>query len=175
MSVYGGLRMRYIHGSLVNMIEDSLAALNWFSDSNSLIVNPLSIVSSPIDPLEEILPNKIFIGSIDMDDLGGEMGSSHLSDYHWDFFVDVIAENESVGTHLSGDIFNIVRGKLGSVGRSAPVLNVYDLSGGSGEPITVCDIEHVHLRREKSFEKPFHRYWWSVGFTLIDSFYGEVG
>lgn len=175
MSVYGGLRMRYIHGSLVNMIEDSLSALNWFNEDNSLMVNPLSIVNSPLDPLDEILPNKIFVGSTDMDDLGGEMGSSHLSDYHWDFFVDIIAENESVGTHLSGDIFNVVRGKLGSIGRFAPVLDVYDLGSNSGEPFTSCDIEHISLQREKSFAKPFHRYWWSVSFTVVDSFYGEVG
>ena len=164
----GGLRRRLIKDNLYLMLYNSLDALGWFDTSISSM--SVELVPEQIDSLTEITPNKVGIASEDFVSEEYEMGS-YLDEDVWEIFVDIFAEGESVGVHLSGDIYDIFRGKI--AGRSGPNLNVYDLTA-TGEPyLFTCGLQEIELSRVREWEKPFNKYWWVIRCEVVDYYFGE--
>jgi hypothetical protein len=122
--VVGGLRRRLIKDNLYNMVYDSLDGLGWFN--TSLNTMPLELIPEQLDAAVEIKPNKVSISAEELIADEIEMGSN-LDEYKWDIYFDIFAEDESIGIHLTGDIYDILRGKMASLGRTGSFLEVYDL------------------------------------------------
>lgn len=166
MSVTGGLRKRLIKDNLYIAINNHLGAIGWYN--NTISENPVSLLAEQIDPLQEITPNKIGMSSEDITGTDMELGSN-LSEDSWEIYFDIFAESESIGVHLSGDIYDILRGKST---HSIDVLNVYDLTQ-TGQPLLFkCEIEDVEIARVREWDKPFNKYWWVVGCLIKDVYYG---
>jgi hypothetical protein len=170
--IVGGLRRRLIKDNLYYMIHNSMDQLNWFS--GDLSNDPVELISEQIDSSKEIKPNKISISAEDLNTREWEMGST-LDEYAWEIYIDIFAEDESVGIHLSGDIYDILTGKFTSLGRSDNRFNVYNLAV-DGEPFLFsCELRNVEIGRVREWNKPFNKYWWVIGVTVVDYYYGDGG
>lgn len=168
MEVSGGLRKRLIRDNLYYAISNSLDTLGWFD--NTLSEQPVTLLAEQIDSSTEIKPNKIGLSTEDSLNRPIELGSN-LEEDSWEIYFDIFAENEAVGIHLSGDIYDILRGKI--AGRTGSVLSVYDLTQ-TGEPyLFSCNIEDIEMARVREWERPFNKYWWVVGCLIKDQYYGE--
>lgn len=166
MTVTGGLRKRLIKDNLYFAMYNSLEALGWFE--NTMSENPVTLITEQIDSSQEITPNKIGLSSEDITGEDIELGSN-LTEDSWEIYFDIFAESESIGVHLSGDIYDILRGKSP---HSIDVLNVYDLTQ-TGQPLLfTCQIEDTEIGRVREWEKPYNKYWWVVGCMVKDIYYG---
>lgn len=168
----GGLRDRLIYASFIDMIEASLRSLGWFSSSNMLITAPVDILAEAAPPNIEVLPNKISVVAEETFSTGAELGSD-LEFVRWDYFVEIFAENEGVGKHLSGDIRDILKGKIPSIGRNEPELVVLDIELATPVELFVCSIEDVESQRTRSWDSTIRQNWWTVACTIEDTYGNE--
>ncbi len=168
--IVGGLRRRIIKENLYLMLEKALTDLGWFE--STLVDYPVELLTEAVENPKEITPNKIAISAEELSAREWEMGSD-LDEYRWETYIDIFAEDESTGLHLSGDIYDILRGKMASIGRPSASLDVYDLTQ-DGEPyLFTCELRNVETARVREWTKEYGQYWWVVGFEILDYYYGE--
>lgn len=165
MTVEGGLRARLIRDSVEELVRSGLAARGWFDVDRRHA--PLRIVSEPNDWDEPIEANSISISGGDSTDDPLEMGSNATED-QWTYYVDFYAEDESIGLDVSGEVRDILRGKLPSIGRTGSFLPVYDFRDATPAVAFVCQIENVMVDRGRGFNQPWLRFWYTVRFDLLD-------
>lgn len=168
--VVGGLRARLIRDSAFTMLRDSVDALGWRDAGRRH--KPVLFRAEPVPWDEEVPLNTVAVSQTDVSGDEVELGSN-LSEDRWTFYVDLYAEDESVGTHLAHDIRDILRGKIPSIGRNQPLLPVYNLAGETPEDVLFnCEIEDVLVDRANDFPKSWQRYWYVVRFIIVD-YYGD--
>ena len=170
MGYAGGMRFRLIRDNFENMLRVSLADLGWFDSGRSHA--PVSLVSKPVDFNVEIKPNLIGISPEDMSGTELELGSN-LEELRWDYYIDVFAESDAVGLHIVGDIQDILKGKMPSIGRSRPNFSVLDLAAASPSHLFYCHLEGVEFGRQRNFGKAHMQYWWTLYVAVIDTYYDE--
>lgn len=170
MTTYvGGLRVRLIQDNLFDMIQDSLDALGWFDSGRDH--NPVEMVEEEPNWEEPITPNKISVLIESIDDFEAEMGSNLMEERH-NVFVDIYAEDDATGMHLSNDIRDILRGKFPSIGRTVSRMDVYDKTLATPAQIFAVDIENSRWDRGRSFSESWLRHWFVVSCDLVDV-YGD--
>lgn len=169
-SVEGGLRARLIRDSLEELVRSGLTARGWFDPGRRH--SPIVFVPEPNDWDEPIEANSLAISGGDSIDDPLELGSTASED-RWTFYVDFYAEDESVGTDVSGDIRDLLRGQLPSIGRTNPVLPVLDFREATPTELFTCDIESVVLDRGRGFSQPWLRWWYTVRLDLVDEYYAS--
>lgn len=166
----GGLRARLVHDNAFDTIQASLLALGWMGAGRQHL--PLNFVPDVVPPTVEVPLNTISLTSTgtDSDDL--EMGSNWAED-RTTFYVDIYAESAALGRHLAYDIRDILRGKVPSIGRERPVVEVRDLAGPDPSVIVaIVEVLDVVVDRSMAFSQPWQRNWWVVRFDLSDP-YGD--
>jgi hypothetical protein len=174
MSVYiGGLRERIIRDNLRNMIEESLNELGWFDDGRNH--KPVDIKSAPYDNDVEIVPNAVGIAFEESFNEELEMGSN-LTETSHDAYIDIYAESDAVGMQLSGDIYDIVRGKFSSLalsGISAQPngrMKIKDPTQAGNPVIFYVGLEEIHMHRNRKWRDQFNKFWWTIAVTIIDTY-----
>lgn len=171
MAYVGGLRARLIKDNLSNLLEDHLTTLGWFNSGRQHL--PVQFLTKHIDEDEEILPNVVSIVEEDVTSRPEELGSN-FSSHIWTYFVDVYAENHSLGLHLATDIKDLLEGRFSSISTDDTFV-VYDLTQATPTELFSCEIEGVQMDRVRVFNKPYQKYWWTVGFAVIDEYTDETG
>lgn len=170
MSTYvGGLRARLIADSLYTMVRDALEDLGWFAagrQHQAINMRPESVPEN-----EQIPLNTLAVSQLDVSDLEAELGSN-LTEDRWTFYVDFFAENDVVGKHLIHDVRDILRGKYPSIGRSAPILRVYDYTQATPPVLFTVEIENVVVDQAHDFPQSWRRYWYMARCELVDA-YGD--
>lgn len=164
----GGLRHKLIRESFAAMIRESLTELGWFS--STLQAKPVVLLTEQYDASSEIKPNAIGISNEGMMAEEWEMGST-LEETRWQTYLDIFAEDESIGVHLSGDLYDIIRGKI--AGRVNSDFRVYDYSKPENLFLFYCQLENVEIARVREWNQPFNRYWWVIGCEIVDYYSGE--
>lgn len=171
---FGGSRARLIKRSVFELIDNGIRDLGWYDSGR----NHLSVRFSPkpVDSLEtklsqDLKPNLITLTDEDDNEEELEMGSLSMTT-SWNFYVDIYAEDSSVGIDLSRDIRDILQGRHdpNRVSEQGPRLQVYDYDLATPVPIFYCDIENVDRGRVKTFVKPWQKFWYLVGFDIVDSY-----
>lgn len=170
--VVGGMRKRLIKDNFYWMVYNSLRQLGWFDGNLSSM--PVTFVTEQLDARTEIKPNKIGLSAEETTSQEIEMGSN-LEESSWDLYFDIFAEDESVGIHLTGDIYDILRGKIESIGRTGPSFKVYDLRSEDEFYLFTCDLINIEDSRVREWDAPFNKYWWVIAVTVVDTYYGEGG
>lgn len=167
--IVGGVRDRLIHDSIYHMIEDSLRDLGWFDSGRRH--RPVIVVPEPVDEETQLQPNIISISdeASMLDEV--EMGSN-LTEYRWEYWIDVYGESLAIAKHLTGDIRAILEGKFNSIGRTSPTVTVYDWSLATPMEVFTCQIENVDFDRSRFYTKPFQKYWYMIRFEVVD-IYGD--
>lgn len=168
-TIVGGLRTRLIKDSAFQVVQASVAALGWMDTGRRH--TPVTFRATPV-PFDEQVPfNTVSVAAAGMRSEEAEMGSNLSDDTHT-FYVDLYAESDDLGTHLIYDIRDILRGKMPSIGRGAPVLPVSDYNHATPTVIFTCQIEDVMVDRANDFPKPWQRYWYVCRFDVVDT-YGD--
>lgn len=166
----GGLRLRLIKDSFYYMLKDSMDQLGWFD--SKLANKPVTLIPAQLQTNVEIKPNVVGISSEGITEEELEMGSS-LARNNWEIYIDILAEDEAVGIHLSGDIFDILRGKISAIGRTGPTLDVMDLPPNNDEVVFRCEIENIVINRARDWDTQHNKFWWVVGCEVIDTYYND--
>lgn len=169
MTYVGGIRARMIYDSLYSMIQDSLESLDWFDS-----VSSHKDVSFPYESVEndtEIPLNTLAISDSGADDEEFELGSN-MGEVTWTMYLDFYAEDKQTGIHLINDVKDILLGRMPAIGRSHPVLEVYDYSLATPVEIFYCDIENVIVDKANNFPEPYRQHWYTCRFTLVDHYGG---
>lgn len=166
----GGRRTRFISDSFYEMVRSSMEALGWFDDGRQ----HSSIEMVRVDPNwdEPTKLNTLALLDSDIVDDDLEMGSNYTED-RWTVYADFYGEDDSIGKHVAGDLRDILRGKMPSIGRSRPIVPVYDFSVTPDPPFLFnVEIENVVLDRSHNATKPWMKHWYSVRAELVDG-YGD--
>lgn len=152
------------------MLDKALDDLGWYT--STLVDNPVELLSESVMNPEEIKPNKIAISAEEMMTREWELGSD-LDEYSWDIYIDIFAEDEITGIHLSGDIYDILKGKMSSIGRTSSTLEVYDLRDDGQPHLFTCELRGIEQGRVREWSKEYSQFWWVVGMSVIDYYQGE--
>lgn len=170
MAYSGGLRLRLIKDSFHYMVDKGLQDLGVYDAT--IFKTKVKLLNEQLDSSKAIPLNTIGISTEDIDTNPAELGSN-MDRYGWEVYVDIFAESEAAGVHLMGDVMGIIQGKFASIGRTSPVLPVYDFTQPSKPEIFYCEIENVDSGRVAEGDKSFNKYWWVVGCTIEDNHSGE--
>lgn len=169
MALAGGLRQRFIKDSLFNMIQESLDAIGWFDSGRNN--EPINLIARAVPNDEEIPINTLALSSGDLESDDWELGTL-LAEHTWMFYVDFYGENDSVATHMIGDVRDILAGRFADAGRTRPHVAVYDYRMATPTIQFYCDIEEVMIDRAVDFPKPWQKHWWVCRFMITD-YYGS--
>lgn len=172
MTIVGGLRSRLVYDSVWNMINDALTSIGWFDAGREH--EDLTFLPEPVDPDEEVKLNTVVLTAEDAGTFDIEVGSQ-FADHNRTFYVDIYAENYSLGEHLAFDLRDIIEGRWPSHGRDYPGTHIYDYTQGTPPTIGFLEFDFVTVDRaiqSGQFVKPWQKYWWSIAFTATDS-YGD--
>lgn len=163
----GGLRARMIFDNLYGLVETGLADLGWFGSDRRH--QPIHLADSQQDITTEIPINTLSVCDENIASIPWEIGSQLTEDTRY-YYLDFFGESDSVGKHIMGDVRDILLGKLASIGRTAPVLYVYDLRQATPPQLFSCDIVHVRQDRAHNWDHPWLKHWYSIQMGLLDYF-----
>lgn len=166
-NIVGGLRDRLIIEAVRDHVEDALDELGWLTPSTGRL--DVTVLVQEVDPSDPIEPNLVAIFADDQDSAENELGTNR-TEMTRSFWVDVYGEDESIGEHLSGDIRDVLLGKMPSIGYDRPIIPVFDARQATPPILFYCDVEDVEKERGHNPANDTQRHWWSVSFTLVDSY-----
>lgn len=97
-------RERHVHKTLFEHVRTTLEDTGWLSDPVNFGAHPITLIDfEPLEAGQQIAPNTV---AVSMGDQGkaveAELGALRMLPFT--LFVDVHAENESIGTALADDI-----------------------------------------------------------------------
>jgi len=170
MTTVGGLRSRLIFDSVYHTIKDGLKYLGWFDGGRRHA--PIFFVAEPQETETEIPLNTVALSDENINSKPIELGSELAEHTRW-FYVDMFAEDDAVGKHLIGDIKDILEGRMPSIGRSGPVVDIYDYRMATPQQVATCYVQNVQVDRAHGWNKPWLRHWYSVQFQLVDTYSSE--
>lgn len=162
----GGLRSRLMERSVLAGIRTALDALGWFDAGRQHA--PINLVAHQYELDEEVPLNTVAVWFDNVDENPEELGSG-LTEHSIDLWVDVYAQDDSLGKHLADDIRDVLAGRMAAAGRSDPSFAVSDLDD---DPLFVVQIENTKRARARGFPHPWQRHWWVVSATVIDTYDG---
>lgn len=168
INLVGAQRFRSINEAVYQKLKGGLSDLGYLTPKAGRA--DVEILTGPLDADVSIRPNKIAFTLETMEDEEWEMGSN-LTGETWDCYIDILAESKAVGEALSSDISALLRGKMPSIGHGSQRLDVIDYR--DGQFAFSCDIQRVLIDRDRTPERKHNKFWWIVGFELVDVYYDD--
>lgn len=173
MTVYvGGLRARLVRDSVFHCIDKLMTDLGWYAPADSH--QPIRFLADPL-PLDVEVPLNTMALSEDGDAPDEIELGSQLAEHNWSMFVDFYGENEALALHVVRDIADGLAGRMSSLGRFAPLIEVYDWTLATPVCIFTVQLEQIKTERAHNFPHPWLRHWYSCSFTVIDTYENESG
>lgn len=157
MPLTGGLRDRMLIESLGNHIQAELTTLGWFDSGREH--RPISLRTGFPTDTDEVELNTIAFSVEDAAGDDTEMGTN--AEVHATaFYVDMFMEDDSVGWHVSGDIYAFLKKNR--------VLDIYDYST-TGDPVDFqVELLDVDRRKPPRATNPWQRHWFTVSCIAED-------
>jgi hypothetical protein len=170
--IVGGLRDRLLKDSFYAHVEEALTTLGWLEPGRSH--RPITLTQKPAAWDEPVELNTVTVDFASSENTEWEVGSALTSDVHVGY-VEVYAENDSLGIHLSNDLRDWFRGRLqpGLIGVTFPI---FDYREGSTPPVIgYMDIDNISALRNVSVSSNLWlRHWFRVRCDIRDT-YGTGG
>lgn len=173
----GGLRSRLILDSARVAIIAALEDLGWFDatvydDPPGLRRHrPVQYLAKPAHWDIEVALNSFTVSAEDVSDddlgLGGEVEDTLRC------YVDIFGQDDQFGIHFAADIRDVLVGKVPSIGRDAPYVDVYDLRAATPYAFTTLEVDAVRIDRAENTSRPWQDHWWMVRFDLVDDYADE--
>jgi hypothetical protein len=168
----GGIRKRLIKHSFEVLVNDILDGLGWFEDGRGH--KPVTVIGGSVDddgPVE-VSPNIVSIAAEDINTTEWEMGTS-LEEVRWDVYIDIYAENDSVGLHLASDLMDGLKGKMSSIDRYRPHLLVQDYRQATPTDLFYCQLESIDMAKVRNWQKKWQKHWFAIGLVIVDYYTDE--
>lgn len=169
--IVGGLRDRLLKDSFYGHVEQALNTLGWLDPGRSH--RPINLIQKPEHWDVPVAPNTVTVDFTAIETGEVEVGSRLTNDVHTGY-VEIYAENDSLGHHLSNDIRDWLRGRLQTnpVGVTFPI---FDYRQGSTPPVIgYMDIDGISaLRNVAATNEQWLRHWFRVRCEITDT-YGAV-
>lgn len=157
MPLVGGLRDRMVIESLGNHITEELTTLGWFDAGREH--NPIVVTTGFPNDTAEVALNTIAYSVEEAAGRDEEMGT-RAEVHETSFFVDFFAQDDSIGWHLSGDVYSFLKRN--------PVLDVFDYATG-GDPVDFqVELMEVDRRKPSRAVNAWQRHWFTVSFIAED-------
>lgn len=171
--VEGGLRDRLVFESFALHVKTGLEALGWVGVTTGPRKPQFGFRTTPVPDVEEIPANTIAVTfeTVDMSD--GEIGSNLTENSHaaWvDIYTDTTDPNGyALAMQISGDVRDLLRGKMRSIGFEEPVFQLVD-NRDPDDPVVFgwCDLEDIVQERSAS-ETRSKRWWVAVAATVVEA------
>jgi len=167
----GGTRIRAVFDSVYNEVNRALTALGWFDAGRQH--SDIVFKTEPYPDKEEIPLNTIILVTSDARVIRSLELGTDFSEHRRDFFLDFYAESQSLGEHVAFDIKDILEGRMPSIGRSEPEIDLFDYSQATPVVIRPMEIEFVDVDRAHNFAFPWQKHWYSISFTIVDCYGNE--
>lgn len=171
----GGIRERLVFDNLYGLVVTTLDAMGWLTPSSER--QDVTPTPEPLDWDEELKPNLVSVAEEHRLGHEIELGSS-LAEVRTEVYVEILAEDASLGRHLQGDIEASLAGRLPSIGRTAPVLEVYDTRVATPPKLFTCGLEDIDSARVSLAEglqarRPFQRFLYTTRVVVVDTQDGQ--
>lgn len=172
MTVVGGLRDRLLKDSFYAIVDQALNTLGWFDSDR--YHRPINLIEKPQTWDVPVTANTVAVDFTGSEVSEWEVGSRLTSDVHIGY-VEIFAENDSLGTHLSNDMRDWLRGRLQATptGFTFPI---FDYRAGSTPPVIgYMDIDAVSaVRNIAATNDTWLRHWYRVRCEIRDIYAAEV-
>jgi hypothetical protein len=168
-----GLRDRLLKDSFFALVQQALSVLGWLDPGRQH--RPLTLTSEPNHWDVPVTPNTVTVDFTGSSVSEWEVGSRLTSDLHIGY-VEIYAENDSLGTHLANDLRDWLRGRLHP--QPGVTFPIFDFSQGSTPPVIGhMDIGAVSaLRNVAANEDVWIRHWFRVRCEIRDTYAsGKLG
>lgn len=160
----GGFNLRLINDNILRLTNEFLDANNWFE--SGMAYSPVVVIDSPLENEELIEPNMVAVTLEDIHLSDVEIGST-LTDQNITVVIDILAENTSIGIHLSGDLMVYFQ--------SLYNFSVVDLSQATPSHAFYCDIEGVYMESSGYYESKYKKFARALSFTVTHTdFSGDL-
>lgn len=166
--VVGGLRSRFLHDSLSELLRSGLTSLGWFAPGR--YHRPLQILHGPHHWDVPVGFNTLVVTSQTVDTDFIELGSN-LSRDAVEISIDIFAESDSLGLEVSNDIRDLLRGRFpfGALRGSFPIL---DFRQPTPSAIGYAQVDNVRVQRVvDQVPEAWARQVFTVPVTLHDTYY----
>lgn len=167
MSYVGGKRQRLIKDNVTTTIRTVLDDLGYFQSSRPY--SAIQVITESIPNSDEIKPNVVAVSAEDIMGLEQELGSG-LEENRWTYFLDIYAEKDSLGLSLAGDIRDALRGKMSSIGRTRPHVEILDYSTATPTRLFFVQVENVDFTKVREWNSPIKKVWYVVRFEIVDTY-----
>lgn len=173
--IRGGLRSRLILDSVRFAIITTLQEFGWFDSTvhdtppGNRRHQPFRYMSRPVDWSETIQPNAIAISPEDTGDepsgFGGEVEDSS------EIYVDLFAQDDSLGWQVAFDIRDSLLGKINSA--AGPQIDIYDFRQATPAPFTTVDVDLIEVDRSQGEARTWQRHWFMLHLVILDEYHDE--
>ncbi len=155
----GGTRYRMTLESVARDIETYLGTLGWFDGGRQHA--PIVVIDEFPDDKDEVASNTLAFSMGDSFTRTTELGSQ-AEQLSIPMFADFFAENDGVGRHLTGDIYQHVQ-----TTKVFAVLD-YDQATPSAEFNVAVVEEASEVRKPERAVNPWQRHWFVCAFIVED-------
>jgi hypothetical protein len=175
--IRGGLRTRLVLDSARFAVILAMKQNGWFDPTvfdtppGTRRHQPFRYITRPTDWMQKIQPNAIAISSEDIADeplaFGGEVEDST------EFYVDVFAQDDSLGWQVAYDIRDSLLGK--SANAVGPQLDIYDFRQPTPAAFTTVDLDIIEVDHAQGDARTWQRHWFMIHVVLLDDYDDEAG
>lgn len=172
MTVVGGLRDRLLKDSFHAIVDQALSTLGWFDPDR--YHRPINLIEKPQAWDVPVTANTVAVDFTGSEVSEWEVGSRLTSDVHIGY-VEIFAENDSLGAHLSNDMRDWLRGRL-QTARTGVTFPIFDYRAGSTPPVIgYMDIDAVSaVRNIAATNDTWLRHWYRVRCEIRDIYAAAV-
>lgn len=166
----GGLRARFLHDSFTQLVEDGLHDQGWFNPGRSH--TPLTFLYEPVPWNQPVELNTLMVGTRNRETGFVELGTNLTTDTVA-ISIDFYADGDSIGIHLTNDIRDILRGRLGS-GSHLGTFHVFDFNQATPVVIGAAHVAQVSTTRlPVRAGQEYTRHWYAVDTLVEDTYYSS--
>lgn len=163
----GGQRLALVDEALYAFIHSGLNTLGWFNSSRQIA--PVRFIDDAVEVNEDLEDNTVTVTAENYLPSSMEMGSN-LAEKRRSYYVDVYAENLSVGKRLAADLTDLLEFRFNF--QSGEAIDVLDLLHATPTMLFRIVVDRVAADRSRIYEREFNKYWFQISFDILD-YYGS--
>lgn len=173
----GGYFDRCVEYSAFTWVHDGLEARRWFlpgvdqaggvRQHKTVRMLPRPWDEKDANGMPAPIPPNLLVMEVDsITDDEFELGSN-ATERTYTGYVEFYADDTSIGRHLSGDVHNMLLGKMASIGRGHPTIPIVDPGEATPEQITYAEVTGVNTERGTVTSRVWNGLLYSTQFQLV--------
>jgi hypothetical protein len=168
-NLIAGDRSRLVVDSMRHMIIGALQELGWLDSSRRHL--PITVLAEPLNWDVPVEANLVAFAMQEETLREMEMGNPVLTRGEAARHVIVLAESESLGLHLAGDIRDILAGRMPQIGRVRSSFEVLDFGLPTPVPIGYALVDDVRMVEPPDHNKrDWLQHWYMIEAKITNDY-----